>query len=195
MAHIITLQLLVRDNDEENINQALQEMLTEAQSPVDPDDEEVQPWLASWSIKSIDPANEAVEEALLIRGEEVESILDKDFVICFAGSPAHMAFRSNDYGPVCLDLATKYGPTSICSSLNLLGEQWQEWKDRTRAYVTIAPYGLQRFTAKVMGEAIPGRETEAALKAFELWANSGEQARAKVEKIYSHENIISVRPV
>lgn len=194
MAQIITLQILVRDNDEERIKQGITDMLTVAQTPVDPDDQESQPWLASWSIKDIEPANEAVEEVLAGGGHEVDSILEKDFVVCFAGQPDNLAFRSKELGPVSLDLATKYGPTSIRIVNGVMEQEWQTWKQSTRAYISIAPYGLKRFVAKVMDAAEPGREAEAALKAFELWAETGEDAREKVLRIHPAERLISVRP-
>ena len=73
MAQVITLQILVRDDDSQRIKEGLQDMLAAAQSPVDPDTD-AQPWLAGWSIMSIDPVNVVVEKAVAGGGENLASV-------------------------------------------------------------------------------------------------------------------------
>lgn len=189
MAKVITLQVLVRDDDTQRIEEGLQDMLAAAQSPVDPD-ADTQPWLAGWSIKSIDPVNEVVEKAMAAGVEDLGSLLEQQFVICFAGAKPDEQFYSSSYGPTSLDLATPFSAASVREALGLTEQGWQEWKDKTNAYVTKAPHGLTRYTAKVF-DAQAGEQGE--LKAVELWAANDEHARELVEKDHAYENIVSVR--
>lgn len=190
MAQVITLQILVRDDDTRRIEEGLKDMLAGAQSPVDPD-ADTQPWLASWSIKSIASANEAVEKAVAAGVEDLDTLLEQQFVICFAGATSDKAFFSSEYGPVPLDLATIYTAESIHDPyIDRMGGGWRQWKADNNAYVTKAPHGLTRYTAKVFDAQVGA---QGQLKAVELWATSDEHAREMVEKGYAHENIVSVR--
>ena len=134
MAKVITLQVLVRDDDTQRIEDGLQDMLAAAQSPVDPDAED-QPWLAGWSIKSIDPVNEVVEKAVAAGVEDLDSLLEQRFVICFAGAKPDEQFYSSSYGPTSLDLATQFSAASVREELGLTEQGWQEWKDKTKVYI------------------------------------------------------------
>lgn len=189
MAKVITLQILVRDDDTQRIEEGLKDMLAAAQSPVDPD-ADTQPWLAGLSIKSIDSVNEAVEKAVAGGVEDLDSLLDQQFVICFAGAKPDEQFYSSSYGPTSLDLATKFSAASVREELGLTEQGWQEWKNTTKAYITKAPYYLSRYTAKVF-DAQAGEQGQ--LKAVELWAPNDEQARELVAKDHAYENIVSVR--
>lgn len=189
MAQVITLQILVRDDDTQRIEEGLKDMLAAAQSPVDPD-ADAQPWLASWSIKSIDSVNEVVEKAVAGGGPDLANVLDQQFVICFPGTKPDQQFYSTAYGPTSLDLATKFTAGSIREAVGLTEQEWQEWKTKTKAYITKAPYYLTRYTVKVF-EGQPGEQGR--LKETELWAANDEQARDMVEREYASENIVSVR--
>lgn len=193
MAKVITLQILVRDNDEQRIEDGLKDMLTAAQSLVDPDDQDPKPWLASWSIKNVDSVNEAVEAALESGGEELESILEKEFVICFGGARIDEAFYSSAYGPTSLDLAKKFSAASVRECLGLTEQGWQEWLDKNKAYVVQTPYGLTRYTAKFLEPSSQGESALSGIKTLEFWASDDDQARDKVEQAYPCENIISVK--
>lgn len=191
MAKVITLQIIVRDNDEQRIEEGLKDMLTAAQSPVDPDYADAQPWLATWSIKSIEPLNELVEKFVATDREELPTILEQEFVICFAGAQPEDQFYSSNYGPSSLDLATKFSAASVREDLGLTEDSWQEWKSKTKAYITTAPYGLTRYTAKIFDDHL-GEQGQ--LKVIELWAANDENARGMVERDYACENIVSVKP-
>ena len=135
MAKVITLQVIVRDDDTQRIEEGLKDMFASAQSPVDPDALE-HPWLASWSIKNIKPVNEEVEMAVTEQG-------------------------------------------------------WQEWKAKTKDYITQATHGLIRYKARVVDTQA---EEQGQLKEVELWAASDDDARELVEKDYAYEDIVSVKP-
>lgn len=190
MAKVITLQIIVRDNDEQRIEEGLKDMLTAAQSPVDPDDADAQPWLAAWSIKSVEPLNELVEKFVVTDREELPTILEQEFVICFAGAQPEDQFYSSTYGPSSLDLATKFSAASVREALGLTEDSWQEWKIKTKAYITTTPYGLTRYTAKIFDDHL-GEQGQ--IKVIELWAANDENARDMVERDYAGENIVSVR--
>jgi hypothetical protein len=189
MAKVITLQIIVRDNDEQRIEEGLKDMLTAAQSPVDPDYADAQPWLATWSIKSIEPLNELVEKFVATDREELPTILEQEFVICFAGAQPEDQFYSSNYGPSSLDLATKFSAASVREALGLTEDSWQEWKSKTKAYITTTPYGLTRYTAKIFNDHL-GEQGQ--IKVIELWAANDENAREMVEQDYACENIVSV---
>jgi len=188
MAQIITLQILVRDDDTQRIEEGLKDMLAAAQNPVDPD-EDTQPWLASWSIKNIGPVNEVVEKAVAAGGADLATVLEQQFVICFAGAQQHEQFYTS-YGPASLDIATKFSAASVREELGLTAQEWQEWKAKTKAYITQAPHGLTRYTAKVF-DAQAGEQGQ--LMVTELWAANVEHARDLVERDHACENIVSVR--
>lgn len=194
MAKLINLQLLVRDDDEQRIEDGVRDMLMQARTPVDPDDPDVKPWLATWSVKGIDSVNDAVAQMLGQDSEAIDAILETQFVICFAGASLDQAFYSSNFGPSALDLATKFTAASVCEALGLGEQDWRRWCDANKAYVTPAPYGLARYAAKVM---VPG-ELEVAgaeeVKSIELWASDEQQARESVEATYGRDYIVSVRP-
>lgn len=190
MAQVITLQILVCDDDTRRIEEGLKDMLAAAQSPVDTD-ADAQPWLASWSIKSIESVNEAVDKAVAAGGEDLANVLDQQFVICFAGTKPDQQFYSSSYGPTSLDLATKFTAGSIREAMGLTEQGWHEWKAVTKAYITKAPYYLTRYAVKVF-DGQPGEQGQ--LKETELWAANDEQARDMVERDHAYENIVSVRP-
>lgn len=194
MAKLITLQLLVRDNDEQRIEDGVRDMLTQAQTPVDPDDPDTKPWLATWSVKGIESVNEVVEAALVAGGQDLECVLEQQFVICFAGAIPEEAFYSSTYGPTSFDLATKFSAASVREELGLSEEGWQEWCAKTKAYVTQAPYGLTRYAAKVMVPGPTGEAGKEQIKTIEFWAEGEDHAREKIEGLYACENIVSVRP-
>lgn len=191
MAQVITLQIIVRDDDAQRIEEGLNEMLSESQRcPEELESDGCEPWLASWSIKSIEPVNEVVEKAVIVDGEELPTILEQEFVICFAGAQPGDQFYSSTYGPSSLDLATKFSAASVREALGLTEDGWQAWKAKTKAYITKAPYGLTRYTAKVFGDHLGER---GQIKVVELWAASDKSARDIVERDYAGENIVSVR--
>lgn len=194
MAKLITLQLLVRDDDEQRIKDGLRDMLMHAQTPVDPDDLDAKPWLATWAIHSVDSVNAAVDEALAIGGDDLVSVLETEFVICFAGASLQESFYSSLYGPTSLDRATKFSAASVREALGVNEQDWQEWSAKTRAYVTQAPYGRTRYVANVMVPASTGGAAGAEqLKTIEFWADGEDHAREKIEGLHGSGNIVSVR--
>lgn len=195
MTRVITLQLLVRDDDEVRIEEGLREMFTVAQTPVDAEDEDLRPWLASWSIKRIEAVNEVVAAELAGGAAARRSILDGEFVICFAGARAEEAFYSSTYGPTSLDLATKFSAASVRDALGVTEQGWLEWCNKNRAYVTRAPYGLARYTAQIRMSNPQGEDAEALEhhKLVEVWATDAEAARVSLEVIHGRGNIVSVR--
>lgn len=191
MAQVITLQIIVRDDAAQRIEEGLNEMLSESQRcPDELESEGCEPWLASWSIKSIEPVNEVVEKALTAGGEELQTILEQEFVICFAGAQPVDQFYSSTYGPSSLDLATKFSAASVREALGLTEDGWQEWKAKTKAYITKAPYGMTRYMAKVFDDRLG---EQGRLQDVELWASKDAHARDMVERDYAFENIVSVR--
>lgn len=50
MAKIVTLELLVNSDDESEIADGLNDMLRAAQSPVDPDQDGITPWIVDWRL-------------------------------------------------------------------------------------------------------------------------------------------------
>lgn len=50
MAKIVTLQILVDDDDESRIADALNDMLRSAAQPVDPDDADARSWIVDWRL-------------------------------------------------------------------------------------------------------------------------------------------------
>lgn len=191
MAKIITLKILVRDDDTQRIEEGLKDMLAAAQSPVDPE-ADTQPWLAGWSIKSIDPVNDVIEKAVTAGVEDLDSLLEQQFVICFAGATSDKAFFSSEYGAVPLDLATIYTAESIHDPyIDRMGGGWRQWKADNNAYVTKAPFGMSRYIAQVF-EAQAGEQGQ--IKVTELWAANDEKARELVERDHDYKNIVSVRP-
>ncbi|EWS66634.1 hypothetical protein Y695_00042 [Hydrogenophaga sp. T4] len=194
MAHVINLQILTRDNDVQRIEEAVQDMLTAAQAPVDMDDQDSQPWLASWSIKDISRANEAVEEALLRNSDELESILEKDFVICYARERTEEAFYSKAYGATSIDLATKFDARCIREAVGLSGAEWLEWKSKTNAYVVQAPYGKCRYNLVAGEESSRSGDDVERSRTVELWAGNDDQALEEVQKSYPGLRIDKVVP-
>lgn len=189
MTKVIALQMLVRDDDTQRIEEGLNEMLAAAQSPVDPD-AKAQPWIAGWSIKRIDLVNEVVEKAVAASVKDIGSLLEQQFVICFGGTKPGEQFYSSSYGPTSLELATKFSVASVREELGLTEQEWHEWKDKTKAYVIKAPYYLRRYTAKVF-DAHAGEQGQ--IKEIELWAANDEDVRDMVERDYACENILSVK--
>jgi hypothetical protein len=174
MAYLVTVNILIDESDASRVVDGINDMLKEAQEPVEDGGES---WIVDWSFDSVDLGAEELNDTIC---NETYSEGDafRDWVI-FSRSESIVqdggGFWSNEYGWTTLDLATRFDPISH----NLPHSKGMD------AVMMIAPYNMNYYRIKVM-EVLDdaGSVDVASTTWFECWANLYEDAMEKARHQY-----------
>lgn len=109
MAHLVTLTLLINDDNDGHVCDGVNEMLRTAQQPIEQGGDF---WLVDWSLDNVRPTLKELDKSLT-KGSYAEGDLQRDWVAFSAKEAAtdpgsNYGYWSDNFGWTTLDLATKY---------------------------------------------------------------------------------------
>ena len=185
MAHIATIQVLVRDEDEARVRAGLLDMMRIAQEPVDRYATGPQEplWLADFRVATVDKANPLLTAALEADNYN-ERLLDGELIIFSASeamqSEERAGFWSHTFGWTTLETATRFGADSGAVSLPASIGMDAAWM--------LVPHGQHFFIVEL--------ELDGVLKRCEpFWSGTLDEARAAAVAQYAGWRVLSVQQI